>query len=183
MMVVLYLLCCIYSERLFQHDAEEHVCLHRTQCRRSKRTPAEWEGQQVQSSRPSEGGAIQSGCVLTNICVFCACCSSSATTPPQRSTGGSSTHSVSGGAAPSERPRFPRGTASRSTFHGGQLRERRSATYNGPPASPSLSHDTTPLSQSRSRGSTNLFSKLTSRLTRRYAELLIRGPSVWSVSL
>ncbi|XP_029705434.1 MAP/microtubule affinity-regulating kinase 3-like isoform X4 [Takifugu rubripes] len=93
--------------------------------------------------------------------------SSSATTPPQRSAGGSSTHSVSGGAAPSERPRFPRGTASRSTFHGGQLRERRSATYNGPPASPSLSHDTTPLSQSRSRGSTNLFSKLTSRLTRR----------------
>uniref|UniRef100_A0A674MJB8 MAP/microtubule affinity-regulating kinase 3 n=1 Tax=Takifugu rubripes TaxID=31033 RepID=A0A674MJB8_TAKRU len=143
----------------------------------STRTPAEWEGQQVQSTGPSEGRATQSGGVSTNIRVFCACRSSSATTPPQRSAGGSSTHSVSGGAAPSERPRFPRGTASRSTFHGGQLRERRSATYNGPPASPSLSHDTTPLSQSRSRGSTNLFSKLTSRLTRRYAELLIREPS------
>ncbi|XP_030308587.1 MAP/microtubule affinity-regulating kinase 3 isoform X3 [Calypte anna] len=58
------------------------------------------------------------------------------------------------------------GTASRSTFHG-QLRERRTATYNGPPASPSLSHEATPLSQTRSRGSTNLFTKLTSKLTRR----------------
>ncbi|XP_057253119.1 MAP/microtubule affinity-regulating kinase 3 isoform X9 [Pezoporus wallicus] len=60
----------------------------------------------------------------------------------------------------------PIGTASRSTFHG-QLRERRTATYNGPPASPSLSHEATPLSQTRTRGSTNLFSKLTSKLTRR----------------
>ncbi|XP_037992908.1 MAP/microtubule affinity-regulating kinase 3 isoform X11 [Pyrgilauda ruficollis] len=59
-----------------------------------------------------------------------------------------------------------RGTASRSTFHG-QLRERRTATYNGPPASPSLSHEAAPLSQTRARGSTNLFSKLTSKLTRR----------------
>lgn len=94
---------------------------------------------------------------------------SSATTPTQRSVGGASTHSVSSGATPPDRLRFPRGTASRSTFHGGQLRERRTATYNGPPASPSLSHDATPLSQTRARGSTNLFSKLTSKLTRRYA--------------
>uniref|UniRef100_A0A3B4Z9H3 MAP/microtubule affinity-regulating kinase 3 n=1 Tax=Stegastes partitus TaxID=144197 RepID=A0A3B4Z9H3_9TELE len=78
----------------------------------------------------------------------------------------SSTHSVSSGATPPDRLRFPRGTASRSTFHGGQLRERRTATYNGPPASPSLSHDATPLAQTRARGSTNLFSKLTSKLTR-----------------
>ncbi|XP_041831411.1 MAP/microtubule affinity-regulating kinase 3-like [Melanotaenia boesemani] len=92
---------------------------------------------------------------------------SSANTPTQRSGGGASTHSVSSGATPPDRLRFPRGTASRSTFHGGQLRERRTATYNGPPASPSLSHDATPLAQSRSRGSTNLFSKLTSKLTRR----------------
>ncbi|XP_036406180.1 MAP/microtubule affinity-regulating kinase 3-like isoform X6 [Megalops cyprinoides] len=77
-----------------------------------------------------------------------------------------STHSISS-ATPPDRLRFPRGTASRSTFHGGQLRERRTATYNGPPASPTLSHDATPLSQSRSRGSTNLFTKLTSKLTRR----------------
>ncbi|TSK58053.1 MAP/microtubule affinity-regulating kinase 3 [Bagarius yarrelli] len=78
---------------------------------------------------------------------------------------GASTHSVSS-ATPPDRLRFPRGTASRSTFHGGQLRERRTATYNGPPASPTLSHDATPLSQSRSRGSTNLFTKLTSKLAR-----------------
>ncbi|KAM4528694.1 MAP/microtubule affinity-regulating kinase 3-like isoform 2-T2 [Fundulus diaphanus] len=91
---------------------------------------------------------------------------SSTSTPTKRSGGGASTHSVSSGAAPPDRLRFPRGTASRSTFHGGQLRERRTATYNGPPASPSLSHDASPLAQSRARGSTNLFSKLTSKLTR-----------------
>ncbi|XP_031437416.1 MAP/microtubule affinity-regulating kinase 3 isoform X5 [Clupea harengus] len=99
--------------------------------------------------------------------------STSGAVPGQRSHagsgGGASTHSVSSGsgATPPDRLRFPRGTASRSTFHGGQLRERRTATYNGPPASPTLSHDATPLSQARSRGSTNLFTKITSKLTRR----------------
>ncbi|XP_049595913.1 MAP/microtubule affinity-regulating kinase 3a isoform X2 [Syngnathus scovelli] len=77
-----------------------------------------------------------------------------------------STHSVANASTP-ERLRFPRGTASRSTFHGGQLRDRRTATYNGPPASPSHSHDASPLSQARSRATSNLFSKLTSKLTRR----------------
>uniref|UniRef100_A0A8C5NDW3 non-specific serine/threonine protein kinase n=1 Tax=Gouania willdenowi TaxID=441366 RepID=A0A8C5NDW3_GOUWI len=77
-----------------------------------------------------------------------------------------STHSVANATTP-DRLRFPRGTASRSTFHGGQLRDRRTATYNGPPASPTLSHDASPLSQTRSRGTSNLFSKLTSKLTRR----------------
>uniref|UniRef100_A0A3P8W2R0 MAP/microtubule affinity-regulating kinase 3 n=1 Tax=Cynoglossus semilaevis TaxID=244447 RepID=A0A3P8W2R0_CYNSE len=77
-----------------------------------------------------------------------------------------STHSVANATTP-DRLRFPRGTGSRSTFHGGQLRDRRTATYNGPPASPTLSHDATPLSQTRSRGTSNLFSKLTSKLTRR----------------
>uniref|UniRef100_A0A8C0M094 non-specific serine/threonine protein kinase n=1 Tax=Canis lupus familiaris TaxID=9615 RepID=A0A8C0M094_CANLF len=86
-------------------------------------------------------------------------------TIPDPRTPVASTHSVSSAATP-DRLRFPRGTASRSTFHG-QPRERRTATYNGPPASPSLSHEATPLSQTRSRGSTNLFSKLTSKLTRR----------------
>ncbi|XP_041122940.1 MAP/microtubule affinity-regulating kinase 3 isoform X4 [Polyodon spathula] len=86
------------------------------------------------------------------------------TTPGQRNPV-ASTHSISSAATP-DRMRFPRGTASRSTFHGGQLRERKTATYNGPPASPTLSHDATPLSQTRTRGSTNLFSKLTSKLTR-----------------
>ncbi|XP_062903815.1 MAP/microtubule affinity-regulating kinase 3a isoform X2 [Mobula hypostoma] len=87
-------------------------------------------------------------------------------TAPGQRTPVTSTHSISSATTP-DRIRFPRGTASRSTFHGGQLRERRNATYNGPPASPTLSHDATPLSQTRSRGSTNLFSKLTSKLTRR----------------
>uniref|UniRef100_A0A674D1P1 non-specific serine/threonine protein kinase n=1 Tax=Salmo trutta TaxID=8032 RepID=A0A674D1P1_SALTR len=83
------------------------------------------------------------------------------------STTATSSQRNPGGATPPDRVHFPRGTASRSTFHGGQLRERRTATYNGPPASPTLSHDATPLSQSRSRGSSNLFTKLTSKLTRR----------------
>ncbi|XP_068110322.1 MAP/microtubule affinity-regulating kinase 3 isoform X7 [Hyperolius riggenbachi] len=86
-------------------------------------------------------------------------------TMPDQRTSVASTHSITSTTTP-DRMRFPRGTASRSTFHG-QLRERRTATYNGPPASPSLSHEATPLSQTRSRGSTNLFSKLTSKLTRR----------------
>uniref|UniRef100_A0A2K6GAZ2 non-specific serine/threonine protein kinase n=1 Tax=Propithecus coquereli TaxID=379532 RepID=A0A2K6GAZ2_PROCO len=86
-------------------------------------------------------------------------------TIPDQRTPVASTHSISSATTP-DRVRFPRGTASRSTFHG-QPRERRTATYNGPPASPSLSHEATPLSQTRSRGSTNLFSKLTSKLTRR----------------
>ncbi|KAF5906499.1 MAP/microtubule affinity-regulating kinase 3 isoform X3, partial [Clarias magur] len=90
----------------------------------------------------------------------------STTTASSQRNPGASSHSISS-ATPPDRLRFPRGTASRSTFHGGQLRDRRTATYNGPPASPTLSHDATPLSQSRSRGSTNLFTKLTSKLTRR----------------
>lgn len=85
-------------------------------------------------------------------------------TVPEQRTPGASTHSISSAATP-DRVRFPRGTASRSTFHG-QPRARRTATYNGPPASPSLSHEAAPLSQARSRGSANLFSKLTSKLTR-----------------
>ncbi|XP_072486234.1 MAP/microtubule affinity-regulating kinase 3 isoform X4 [Notamacropus eugenii] len=86
-------------------------------------------------------------------------------TVPDQRTPVASTHSISSATTP-DRIRFPRGTVSRSTFHG-QPRERRTATYNGPPASPSLSHEAAPLSQTRSRGSSNLFSKLTSKLTRR----------------
>uniref|UniRef100_UPI00358F76DF MAP/microtubule affinity-regulating kinase 3-like isoform X2 n=1 Tax=Myxine glutinosa TaxID=7769 RepID=UPI00358F76DF len=66
-------------------------------------------------------------------------------------------------AASEERMLFPRGTSSRSTFHGGQLRERKNAVYNGPPGSPTLSHD-----PQRQRGATGtLFSKLTSKFSRR----------------
>ncbi|XP_053701935.1 MAP/microtubule affinity-regulating kinase 3a isoform X10 [Synchiropus splendidus] len=92
--------------------------------------------------------------------------SSIAVSPSGQRNPVASTHSISNTTTP-DRLRFPRGTASRSTFHGGQLRDRRTATYNGPPASPTLSHDATPLSQTRSRGTSNLFSKLTSKLTRR----------------
>ncbi|KAM9356446.1 MAP/microtubule affinity-regulating kinase 3a isoform 7-T7 [Pholidichthys leucotaenia] len=91
--------------------------------------------------------------------------SSVAVSPGSQRNPVASTHSITNSTTP-DRLRFPRGTASRSTFHGGQLRDRRTATYNGPPASPTLSHDATPLSQTRSRGTSNLFSKLTSKLTR-----------------
>uniref|UniRef100_A0A8C6LTR9 MAP/microtubule affinity-regulating kinase 3 n=1 Tax=Nothobranchius furzeri TaxID=105023 RepID=A0A8C6LTR9_NOTFU len=91
--------------------------------------------------------------------------SSVAVSPSSQRNPVASTHSISNTTTP-DRLRFPRGTASRSTFHGDQLRDRRTATYNGPPASPTLSHDATPLSQTRSRGTSNLFSKLTSKLTR-----------------
>ncbi|XP_067336602.1 MAP/microtubule affinity-regulating kinase 3a isoform X30 [Channa argus] len=91
--------------------------------------------------------------------------SSVAVSPGGQKNPVASTHSITNATTP-DRLRFPRGTASRSTFHGGQLRDRRTATYNGPPASPTLSNDATPLSQTRSRGTSNLFSKLTSKLTR-----------------
>ncbi|XP_077064597.1 MAP/microtubule affinity-regulating kinase 4 isoform X1 [Siphateles boraxobius] len=80
-----------------------------------------------------------------------------------------STHSISGGGASgstSERSRLTRGSTIRSTFHGGQLRDHRPPTH-APPTSPTLSHEASPLPHSRSRATTNLFSKLTSKLTRR----------------
>lgn len=80
----------------------------------------------------------------------------SASLSPDQQNPGASTHSISN-AATSDKMRFPRGTTSRSTFHG-QVRERRTATYNGPPTSPT---------QPRSRANTNnLLTKLTSKLTR-----------------
>ncbi|KAG7462906.1 hypothetical protein MATL_G00189690 [Megalops atlanticus] len=66
-----------------------------------------------------------------------------------------------------DRTRFPRGSSSRSTFHGAQLRDRRNATYNGPPASPTLSHDTAALAQARRGTSTGIISKITSKFVRR----------------
>uniref|UniRef100_A0A8C1GSA6 non-specific serine/threonine protein kinase n=1 Tax=Cyprinus carpio TaxID=7962 RepID=A0A8C1GSA6_CYPCA len=80
-----------------------------------------------------------------------------------------STHSISGAGASSstssERSRLMRGSTIRSTFHGGQLRDHRPPTH-APPTSPTLSHEASPLPHSRSRATTNLFSKLTSKLTR-----------------
>uniref|UniRef100_A0A8C9WG10 non-specific serine/threonine protein kinase n=1 Tax=Scleropages formosus TaxID=113540 RepID=A0A8C9WG10_SCLFO len=82
-----------------------------------------------------------------------------------------STHSIAGagasGSSSGERSRLTRGSTIRSTFHGGQLRDRRPPPHAAPPTSPTLSHDASPLPHVRSRATSNLFSKLTSKLTRR----------------
>ncbi|XP_053257714.1 MAP/microtubule affinity-regulating kinase 4 isoform X1 [Podarcis muralis] len=87
-----------------------------------------------------------------------------------------SSHSIATSSTSSDRTRLSRGTNIRSTFHGGQVRDRRgTGVQNGPPTSPTLSHEATPLPQSRSRATSNLFSKLTSKLTRR-SELSSMAP-------
>ncbi|XP_067101849.1 LOW QUALITY PROTEIN: MAP/microtubule affinity-regulating kinase 4 [Osmerus mordax] len=89
-----------------------------------------------------------------------------------------STHSMVGasGASSAERSRLTRGASVRSTFHGGQIRDRRPPSH-APPTSPTLSHDASPLPPARTRASSNLFSKLTSKLTRRVTDEPERGPS------
>ncbi|XP_074846035.1 serine/threonine-protein kinase MARK1 isoform X4 [Carettochelys insculpta] len=83
---------------------------------------------------------------------------------PQRVPAASpSAHSIS--TTTPDRTRFPRGSSSRSTFHGEQLRERRNATYNGPPASPS--HETGAFAHARRGTSTGIISKITSKFVRR----------------
>nr|XP_020478894.1 MAP/microtubule affinity-regulating kinase 4 [Monopterus albus] len=82
-----------------------------------------------------------------------------------------STHSIagaSGASSSSSTPssRLSRGSTVRSTFHGGQIRDRRPPSH-AAPASPTLSHDASPLPHARTRATTNLLSKLTSKLTRR----------------
>ncbi|XP_016529065.1 MAP/microtubule affinity-regulating kinase 4 isoform X5 [Poecilia formosa] len=68
----------------------------------------------------------------------------------------------------SDRCRLTRGSTIRSTFHGGQLRDRGPPVYSAPPTSPTLSHhDASPLPHARTRATSNLFTKLTSKLTRR----------------
>ncbi|XP_065739818.1 serine/threonine-protein kinase MARK1 isoform X4 [Phocoena phocoena] len=74
-----------------------------------------------------------------------------------------SAHSIS--TTTPDRTRFPRGSSSRSTFHGEQLRERRGAAYNGPPASPS--HETGAFAHARRGTSTGIISKITSKFVRR----------------
>uniref|UniRef100_A0A2K6AGI7 Serine/threonine-protein kinase SIK3 n=1 Tax=Mandrillus leucophaeus TaxID=9568 RepID=A0A2K6AGI7_MANLE len=100
-----------------------------------------------------------------------------------------SSHSL---APPSgERSRLARGSTIRSTFHGGQVRDRRAGggggggVQNGPPASPTLAHEAAPLPAGRPRPTTNLFTKLTSKLTRRVADEpeRIGGPEVTSCHL
>ncbi|XP_031157007.1 serine/threonine-protein kinase MARK1 isoform X2 [Sander lucioperca] len=91
----------------------------------------------------------------------------SAPQQPPSSPSAFSVTSSSSGATP-DRTRFPRGSSSRSTFHGAQLRDRRPATYNGPPASPSLStHAAASLATPRRGTSTSLIGKITSKFGRR----------------
>ncbi|KAI4899240.1 hypothetical protein NFI96_023172, partial [Prochilodus magdalenae] len=75
-----------------------------------------------------------------------------------------STHNISSSTV-ADRTNFPRGVTSRSTFHAGQqraTRDQHATAYNGPPASPSLSHGN---SQARRTG-TGIFSKFTSKFVR-----------------
>uniref|UniRef100_A0A8C5ECE1 MAP/microtubule affinity-regulating kinase 3 n=1 Tax=Gouania willdenowi TaxID=441366 RepID=A0A8C5ECE1_GOUWI len=75
---------------------------------------------------------------------------------------------ASSSSSSSDRCRLTRGSTIRSTFHGGQLRDRGPAVYSAPPTSPTLSHhEASPLPHARTRATSNLFTKLTSKLTRR----------------
>uniref|UniRef100_A0A4W6D2T3 MAP/microtubule affinity-regulating kinase 3 n=1 Tax=Lates calcarifer TaxID=8187 RepID=A0A4W6D2T3_LATCA len=85
-----------------------------------------------------------------------------------------STHSIAGASGASSSTSTPssrlsRGSTVRSTFHGGQIRDRRPPSH-APPASPTPSHDASPLPHARTRATTNLLSKITSKLTRRVTD-------------
>uniref|UniRef100_A0A7N6B8C4 non-specific serine/threonine protein kinase n=1 Tax=Anabas testudineus TaxID=64144 RepID=A0A7N6B8C4_ANATE len=92
--------------------------------------------------------------------------SSSPRQPPSSPSAFSATSSSS---TTPDRTRFPRGSSSRSTFHGAQLRDRKPATYNGPPTSPSMSpNSATQMSTTPRRGaSTSIIGKLTSKFGRK----------------
>uniref|UniRef100_A0A3B5LTY0 non-specific serine/threonine protein kinase n=1 Tax=Xiphophorus couchianus TaxID=32473 RepID=A0A3B5LTY0_9TELE len=80
-----------------------------------------------------------------------------------------SSHSIAGASGVSSATlssRLSRGSTVRSTFHGGQIRDRRPPSH-APPVSPTLSHDASPLPHVRSRAPSNLLSKITSKLTRK----------------
>ncbi|XP_041642348.1 serine/threonine-protein kinase MARK1-like [Cheilinus undulatus] len=84
--------------------------------------------------------------------------------PQQQPPSSPSAFSITSSSTTPDRTRFPRGSSSRSTFHGAQLRDRRPATYNGPPASPSLSQHT---ASPRRGTSGSLIGKITSKFVRR----------------
>ncbi|XP_029956117.1 MAP/microtubule affinity-regulating kinase 4 isoform X3 [Salarias fasciatus] len=94
-----------------------------------------------------------------------------------------STLSISGAGAASsssssDRCRLTRGSTIRSTFHGGQLRDRGAPVYSAPPTSPTLSHhEASPLPHARTRATSNLFTKLTSKLTRSHGIRVNLDPS------
>uniref|UniRef100_A0A8C7KLA5 MAP/microtubule affinity-regulating kinase 3 n=1 Tax=Oncorhynchus kisutch TaxID=8019 RepID=A0A8C7KLA5_ONCKI len=88
-----------------------------------------------------------------------------------------SAHNVSSSTT-TERSNFPRNVATRSTFSAGQqraTRDQHASTYNGPPASPSLSYGN---SQARRAGGTGIFSKFTSKFVRRlnFCRFSLRSP-------
>ncbi|XP_038161185.1 MAP/microtubule affinity-regulating kinase 4 isoform X2 [Cyprinodon tularosa] len=83
-----------------------------------------------------------------------------------------SSHSIAGASGVSSSTpssRLSRGSTVRSTFHGGQIRDRRPPSH-APPASPTPSHDASPLPHVRSRAPSNLLSKITSKLTRKVTD-------------
>lgn len=123
------------------------------------------------SSRTPPSPTIKSCWPIFFSIAACSLCSSS----PRGPSTSPSAHSIS----TPEKNRFPRGTTSRSTFHGAQLRDRRSATYNGPPASPTLSHDTGALAQQRRGTSTGIISKITSKFVRRSVERNEQSAPSW----
>ncbi|KAM4743227.1 MAP/microtubule affinity-regulating kinase 4 isoform 1-T1 [Anableps anableps] len=92
-----------------------------------------------------------------------------------------SSHSIAGASGVSSSTpssRLSRGSTVRSTFHGGQIRDRRPPSH-APPASPTPSHDASPLPHFRTRAPTNLLSKITSKLTRKVTdqpERITRSP-------
>lgn len=67
--------------------------------------------------------------------------------------------------SPATKSSLYRGTASRNTFHGGPIRDRRQPKqYNGPDGIPSQSQDTSAMGQA---GRLSFFNKLTSKFSRR----------------
>uniref|UniRef100_A0A8B9JLY8 non-specific serine/threonine protein kinase n=1 Tax=Astyanax mexicanus TaxID=7994 RepID=A0A8B9JLY8_ASTMX len=93
----------------------------------------------------------------------CHCCSAPSQRVPSASP---SAHNISS-AAGTDRTNFPRGVATRNTFHIGQqrgARDQQGSPYHAPPASPSLSHGN---SQQRRPATSGIFSKFTSKFVRR----------------
>ncbi|XP_054883796.1 MAP/microtubule affinity-regulating kinase 4-like isoform X5 [Poeciliopsis prolifica] len=88
---------------------------------------------------------------------------------PPASPSSHSIASASGVSSATPSSRLSRGSTVRSTFHGGQIRDRRPPSH-APPASPTLSHDASPLPHVRSRAPSNLLSKITSKLTRKVTD-------------
>ncbi|XP_077579348.1 MAP/microtubule affinity-regulating kinase 4 isoform X5 [Stigmatopora nigra] len=87
-----------------------------------------------------------------------------------------STHSISGASASSSSASTPssrltRGSTARSTFHGGQIRDRRPPLHLSPASpTPSLDSGGPPPASRTPRATSNLLSKLTSKLTRRVTD-------------